>query len=253
MAGVSMRADEPAWRPTPEVVAGSNLAWLMKEVGVDSYDALHRWSATNRAEYWRLAIERLGIRFREPYRDVLDLSGGVESPKWLPGARFNLVESCFAAASESAAIVHQAEGGPLRTMTVSELAKLTDRVAASLASRGFAPGSAIAIVMPMTAESVAIYLGILKAGCVAVGIADSFRPPEIAARLRLSNAVAVFTQDVVVRGGKTHPLYANVVEAGAPFTVVLPVGEHLSVAPRCGHRDWSAFLDGAGLAETVMR
>jgi len=82
----------------------------------------------------------------------------------------------------------------------------------------------------MTAEAVAIYLGIIKAGCVVVGIADSFRPKEISARLRLANAAAVFTQDVLLRGGKTLPLYANVIEAGAPPVVVLPALDRTSVS-----------------------
>ena len=100
----------------------TNIDWLMQRVGVDSYDALHAWSAAHRAEYWRLAIERLGIRFRRPYREMLDLSAGVESPRWLVDARFNIVESCFSAAPDSPAIVHQAEVGPLRSMSVVELA-----------------------------------------------------------------------------------------------------------------------------------
>ena len=101
---------------------------------------------------------------------------------------------------------------------------LTARVAASLRHRGYRPGDALAILMPMTAEAVAIYLGIVAAGCAVVGIADSFRPPEIATRLRIAEgAVAIFTQDVLIRGGKTLPLYENAVEAGAPRTpIVLP-------------------------------
>ena len=62
------------------------------------------------------------------------------------------------------------------------------------------------MILPMSAECVAIYLGIIKAGGVVVGIADSLPPKEIATRLRLAQTVAVFTQDVVVRGGKTLPL-----------------------------------------------
>ena len=49
-------------------------------------------------------------------------------------------------------------------MTVGELRTLTGRVAAGLAARGFRPGDALAMLMPMTAEAVAIYLGIIQAG-----------------------------------------------------------------------------------------
>src|SRR6202012_1157485 len=114
------------------------------------------------------------------------------------------------------AIVHQAEGSAMATMSYGELEALTARVATNLRRLGYQPGDALAIFMPMTAESVAIYLGIVAAGCAVVGIADSFAPREIATRLRISNAVGVFTQDVQLRAGKSHPLYANAIEAGAP-------------------------------------
>ena len=196
----------PEWTPSPEFIATTNIAWLMQRAGVDSYEMLHAWSVRHREAYWAMAIERLGLRFRESFDRVLDLSDGVEAPRWLPGARLNIVESCFAAPAKSPAILHQAEVGKLKVMSYGELEALVDRVAANLRRRGYRPGDALAILMPMTAEAVAIYLGIIKAGCVVVGIADSFQPKEIATRLLLSSAVAIFTQDVLRRGGKALPL-----------------------------------------------
>jgi acetyl-CoA synthetase len=231
------------WTPTPEFIATTNLAWLMQRAGVKSYPELHQWSVRNREEYWGLALERLGIRFRRPPEGVVDLSAGVESPRWLPGAMLNIVESCFFAATDTPAIIHQAEGGGMKTMTYGELKTLVSRVTESLRQCGFQPGDALAILMPMTAEAVAIYLGIVAAGCAVVGIADSFRPPEIATRLRISNARAVFTQDVLIRGGKTLPLYENAVAAGAPSAIVLPARDGLKCALRDSDIAWNNFLE----------
>lgn len=58
----------------------------------------------------------------------------------------------------------------------------------------FSKGDAIAIDMPMTVTAVVIYLAIVLAGFVVVSIADSFAAKEIAARLRVPNAKAIFTQ-----------------------------------------------------------
>ena len=231
-----------AWVPAPDFIETTNMAWLMRRVGAASYPELHQWSVQNREAFWRLVIERLDIRFRQPYSRVLDLSQGVEAPQWLVNARFNIVESCFTAPANSPAIIHQSEGGEMKVMTVVELAALTDRIAANIKRCGFKPGDALAIIMPMTAEAVAIYLGIIKAGGVAVGIADSFRPREIAHRLRLSKAVAVFTQDVIVRAHKTLPLFANLAEAGAPAAIVLPARNELVVPLRPGDCAWNDFL-----------
>lgn len=232
----------PEWTPSPEFIASTNIAWLMEQAGAKSYESLHTWSVQNREAYWAAAIERLGIRFQHPFSRVMDLSQGIESPRWLPDARFNIVESCFGASADSPAIISQTEGGALEVMSVSELESLTNRVAANLMSRGFKPSDALAIYMPLTAESVAIYLGIIMAGCVVVGIADSFQPKEIAGRLRLANAKAVFTQDVALRGGRELPVYAHLIEAGAPPAIVLPAKNRVNCSLRAGDFDWHDFL-----------
>ena len=117
-----------------------------------------------------------------------------ETPDWLPGAKFNIVDSCFTADPESVAIRFRKGDGPLREWSVRKLEDMANRVAGSLVHKGFRPQDALAIDMPMTAESVAIYLGIVKSGGGVVSIADSFAPREIETRLRLANAVAIFTQ-----------------------------------------------------------
>lgn len=48
--------------------------------------------------------------------------------------------------------------------------------------------------MPMDVNSVVIYLAIVLAGFVVVSIADSFAANEIATRIKLSKAKAIFTQ-----------------------------------------------------------
>ena len=242
-----------AWAPSPEFIATTNIAWLMHKVGVESYEALHAWSVKNREDYWVLAIERLGIRFQKPWSRIADFSHGVKSPNWLVDARLNIVESCFQASADSTAIIHQAAAGELKTMSVRELADLTNRVAVNLQRWGYRPGAVLAMMMPMTAEAVAIYLGIIKAGCVVAGIADSFQPKEIASRLRLSNASAVFTQDVILRGGKALPLYAKVTEASALPAIVLAANEEVSVPLRKGDCLWADFLNAAEQIEAMGR
>ena len=81
------------------------------------------------------------------------------------------------------------------------------------ATRKNRSGDALAIYMPMNVEAVTIYLAIIRAGCVAVSIADSLAPREIATRLQLSSALGIITQDVALRGGRRLALYAKIVEA----------------------------------------
>ncbi|KAL6966258.1 hypothetical protein U1Q18_032039 [Sarracenia purpurea var. burkii] len=69
------------------------------------------------------------------------------------------------------------------------------RLVANALDATFSKGDAIAIDMPMTVFAVIIYLAIVLAGFVVVSIADSFAAKEIATRLRVSRAKAIFTQN----------------------------------------------------------
>jgi len=248
-----MAMSEPAWTPTPEELTGSNPARLMREKGFDRWEDFHRWSVTDREGFWETMIDRLGVRFRRPPDRILSLAEGVTRPRWLPGAELNIAESCFAADPASDAVVWQVEGGPLERMSVEELDRLSNRVAAGLGDLDLGPGDGIAVDLPMTVESVAIYLGIVKAGAAVVAIADSFAPEEIETRLRMSHATAIFTADVIPRDGKDLPLYEKVVAAHAPRAIVISSDETVAVPLRPGDIRWSDFLPERDDFQTVSR
>jgi acetyl-CoA synthetase len=239
------------WTPGAEVIANSNITWLMQRAQVNSYPALHHWSTCHFEDYWTAVVERLEIRFKQSPSRGVDLSGGPENPRWLPGAEMNIVDSCFSAPPDSPAVITQREGGALETARVSTLKDLSGRVAAGLVQRGFRPGDALALFMPMTVECVAIYLGILQAGYVADSLADSFRPKEIRTRLKLANAVGIFTQDVSHRGSRTHPLYAQVLEAEGPPAIVIRQGGNVEL--REGDCHWDDFLADEAMRDSVPR
>ena len=241
----------PAWFPTKDEIEKTNIAAVMRELNLDSYEPFHSWSVHHRADFWELMIERLGIQFHRKFSEVVDLSQGDEFPKWLVDARLNIVESCFNAPSNATAIVFQSEGSPLSTMTYGELNVLTNRVANGLGDAGFQPGDPVAVNMSMHPESVAIYLGIIKAGCVVIAIADSFAPDEIQMRLRIANAKGIFTQDYIRRAGRQLPLYARVVDGNAPKAIVLSRGEEPQIELRNGDLTWEEFLSNGDWFDAV--
>ncbi len=232
----------PAWFPSDEQIQSSNIAALMQQLQISSYQELYYWSVQNRDQFWELMVKQINICFRKKYTEIVDISAGVESAQWLVGASFNIVESCFQAPKDKIAIAFQPQGGSLSTWTYGELDALSNRVANGLIEAGFKIGSRIAIAMPMTAESVAIYLGIIKAGCTVVSIADSFAANEIATRIRISNAKAFFTQDYILRAGKNLPLYTKVVAANAPKAIVISIDNYPGLQLRQGDLSWDNFL-----------
>jgi acetyl-CoA synthetase len=243
----------PLWWPGKEEVADSNLAGWIRDRGFTDYRAFHEWSKKNREEFWREAIARLGIIFEHPPTGIASDLNRVENPEWLPGARLNIAASCFHNDHSQTAIVfgqlNSSDNLELKAWTYGELLERVRRVAASIRGAGFVPGDAIAVVLPMTAESVAIYLGIVWAGCAVVSIADSFAAREIENRLRIAQAKAVFTYDVMSRGGKTLPLYERVVEATQLPVIVLSANDQIEIGLREQDLAWNQFLTRDGEVE----
>lgn len=243
----------PAWLPPAGSVETTNIHRFMEDLEVRSYGELHAWSVENRDLFWERMIRLLGIQFSEGYSRVRASESGVEVPRWLVDARLNIVDSCFTADREAVAVVYQAGGGSLQRMSYGALLELTDRVACSLVRLGFCPGDAVGIDMPMTVESVAIYLGIVKIGCVAVSIADSFVADEIGTRLRMGRAKGIFTQDLIGRGARRLPLYEKVAAAGAPQAIVLPCDDEVALSLRDQDMSWEEFLESGGEFASVPR
>jgi acetyl-CoA synthetase len=244
VADAARASAAPLWFPDDEALRHSNVAGWSAELGLKSPDQFHRWSVEHRGEYWDQAARRLGIVFDQPATRILDVANGPDRAVWFPGARLNIVTSCFQAPAEQPAVVSQMPGQPIERLSYAELRRLTNRVSNSIRQGGWRPGDRLAVVLPMTAWSVPIYLGIVQAGCAVVSIADSFAPEEIANRIRIADAQAVFTYDRLVRSGKSFPLYERVCQATDRPVVVLPVDRsRVSAELRVKDRPWHEFLD----------
>ncbi len=237
----------PVWIPDLSEIPNTHLAQVSSQKGFKNFSQFWSWSVKNREEFWTDFFERTKPAFRVPPTKIFSHSlgqVGFENPKFLLGAQFNIVESCFLAESKKTALVVGREGSKeISKISYGELLGQVKKIASGITALGLKPSDAIAIDMPMTPESVAIYLGILWAGCAAVSIADSFAPEEISTRLRISKAKAIFTQDFLVRGSKNLALYQKVKEAHAPKAIVIKVDQKTEL--RAGDISWSDFLAGA--------
>ncbi len=259
--------DTPAamWFPDEDALESSQLAAWMRKRGDLDFAAFRAWSLAHRDQFWTAAASRLGIVFDKPATTTLiDEFRGTRA-QWFPGARLNIARSCFLAPDDSIAIVSQRPGNTLRHWTVSALRDEVNQIVGAIRAAGFEAGDALGVVLPLTPTTVALYLGILAAGCRVVSIADSFAPPEIGSRLRIASARAVFTCDVQVRGGKTLPLGQRVQQATDLPAIVIadapgsdansrslrselgsdplpPTFPSLAIDLRPNDRSWSDFL-----------
>ena len=226
----------PAYIPNESDIANTNIGKMMTSLHIDSYQDFYQFSIKKPEEFWHACLQQLQVPFKVPYSTVFDTTSsphGVKSVEYLPNAQFNIVDACFSRrGKDEAALVYASEGdAAIQTVSFGDLDKLCCRIANGLVKPkdegglGLVKGDAVGICMPMTTEAVAVYFGIIKAGLAVVSIADSFSAGEIEMRMRIANAKAIFTQDVVYRRDKYLPLYTRVRESQQgrdTYIVILP-------------------------------
>ena len=211
----------PAWFPSKDVVEKTNIFKMMMKKDFSNYQQFYKWSvdADSRDDFWMESAKNINIEWEKEPTGAFDMTagGGTANVTYFPEGRLNISDSCFNKRDPlQPALLYSMEtdGRSLREMSFKTLDCLSNQIANGITDKfNLKPGEAVAVCMPMTPESIAVYLGIVKAGCVVVSIADSFSSDEIATRCRISNAKAIFTQDVLFRGAKFLPLFERVKDA----------------------------------------
>lgn len=253
--------DPPAWIPDPERAASTNVGQLLERCGkefldsrykdpISSFSEFQNFSVSNPEVYWKTVLDEISVSFSVPPQCILRENQSHPGGQWLPGAHLNPAKNCLSLNGkktlDDVMVIWRDEGDdkmPINKMTLKELRTEVWLVAHALETLGLDKGSAIAIDMPMDVNSVVIYLAIVLAGYAVVSIADSFAPTEIATRLKISKAKAIFTQDVIIRGDKRLPLYSRVIDAQSPIAIVIPSrGSSFGINLRDGDISWHEFL-----------
>mmetsp|Transcript_42051 Transcript_42051/g.109007 ORF Transcript_42051/g.109007 Transcript_42051/m.109007 type:complete len:655 (+) Transcript_42051:796-2760(+) len=265
---MSEKGHPALWTPTAEGAAETNVGKFMEklEAGPEwdslrtgnpllDFPLLQMMSFDQPEVFWPPVLEELRIAFHHSPSRILEVpNGNPDAVRWLPNAAMNIAESCVNGRDPDApAVVWAKDGSPrdIHYISFGQLRRDICHVTASLRALGIQPGEAVAICMPMTAATVSIYLGIVWAGCAVVGIADSFAVEQVESRLKVAAASAMFTQDVILRGGRVLPLYRKLAKLSLERgMIVLPADDAAGLQVRLQPQDmpWAAFqgLDPRG-------
>lgn len=203
-----------AWRPTEDVIARAQLSRFISFCDLGAFDALYQRSVADIEWFTEQVLRFLDIQFDKPYERILDLSRGVQWPRWCAGGELNIVKSCVdrwegAAVARQPAVIWEGEEGETRELDYADLLIEIERCAAGLRACGYGKGDAIGIHLPMVPETVVALMAINRIGGVAVPLFSGYGPSAISSRLRDVNARALITCDAFPRRGK--PVNAKLV------------------------------------------
>ena len=209
------------WEPSREFIERTNVWRFMQRLGFSDREEFLRFTRENPERFWDEIMREMGVEWFEPYRQVLDASGGPEWAQWFVGGRLNIAHNCLDRWADSSRIacLWEAENGATRRVTFGELRNEANRVANGLCAMGLEPGDRVALCLPMVPEILSILYGCFKAGLIVVPIFAGFGAGAIATRLENSGARVIFTASHLERRGKQLPLLEKI-PAGIQTIVV---------------------------------
>ncbi len=242
------------WEPSEEYVQRSRLKRFMDRHHLKTFEELMQRSTTDIAWFWEAVFEDLGIEFYEPYTQVVDLSEGIQWPKWCVGAKLNIVHNCLdkwmgTPTQDRVAILWEGEEGTVRQLTYRELNSQVNQVASALRTSGLGKGDAIGLYMPMVPEIAIALLAIAKIGGIILPLFSGYGSGAIATRLADADAKAIFTSDGQLRRAKPIPMKPVVDEALKEVPSIEKVIVYRLTGlevPMTVDRDvwWDDFVDG---------
>ena len=253
-----------AWTPSPEHIAGTHLARFWRRLGLADYAALQAWALDDVGRFWDAVLHDLGIEFRQPYREILDVSGGIEQPRWCVGGRMNVVHNCLDKWSgtdvwDREALRYESEEGTVRTLSYRQLHAEVEACAAGLRARGLGTGDAIGLYLPMTPEIVIAFLAIARIGGIILPLFSGYGVEAVATRLRDGQAQALVVADGAPRRGRAVPMKATadaaLAEVPSVRTVIVVdrMGDEIIGAPPVAGRDlaWGDLMETGRAAAAV--
>jgi acetyl-CoA synthetase len=218
------------WHPSDDYLQNSNVSRLMRRLGVGTANELRTASVADIALFWDTVVEDLQIPFAKRYSNIVDQSKGIERADWFVGGQVNVADAVLerwvAQTPDQVAVVHETEGGAVRTLSYAELANQVARLRAGLRRRGLGKGDAIAVFLPMIPEAVVATYAIASIGAMVVPLFSGFAPTAVAARIQDAEVKAVITADGTIRKGRVAqmaPTLRRALQSCPTVEVVLTV------------------------------
>jgi len=270
-----------AWTPTPDVIERAQLTRFMKQVGVSTWNELYEFSIRDVEKFTEEVLKFLDITFDPPYSRVMDVSGGVEFPRWfgtrtssgtrtpssasaedvphadegvrVPSAGLNITTMCLDRwqtdeMKDQPAVIWEGEDGAHWHWTYEELLEQVEFCASGLRHLGIEKGDAVGIHLPMTQDIATILLAIGRVGAIAVPVFSGYGVDAVASRMNAVQAKAIFVCTGFPRRGKLFDSYSVANEAIALCPTIKQVFVRDTIGrkpafPDDRYIDWHDLLD----------
>ena len=208
--GVTERT-APLWRPSAERIAQAELtkfssfvAERFPETDVSTYEALHQWSITSTADFWRCIWDYSDVIASQESNEVVRDLDRMPGATWFPGARLNFAENLLRRRGDHTAIISLLENGTRSETSFDDLYQQVAEIAAALKARGVEPGDRVAGFMPNVTETVVAMLAATSLGAVWTSCSPDFGFQGVMDRFGQVKPKVLFAANGYYYNGKAH-------------------------------------------------
>lgn len=165
-----MKVERPnvVWKPSPEQSRESQLGRFAESHGfeVNEYDALHRWSVSNSAEFFTEVWEFFGLKGALGARPQVD-TAEMGKRHFFPEGKMNMAENLLRHKSDSLAVIEMTAAGEVeRKISYGALREDVHNLAIWLQAKGVQPGDVIATISPNRVEALVSFLATSAIGAL---------------------------------------------------------------------------------------
>ncbi|MEM2737901.1 MAG: acetoacetate--CoA ligase [Candidatus Bathyarchaeia archaeon] len=201
------------WQPSSEHVDKSNIVQFIKFVdekyGLEidphaegSYFHLYDWSIEN-FSFWAAVWEFVGVKYSEPYTNLVDDLRKFPGANWFVGAKLNFAENLLRYTDNHIAFISKNEMGERVRITYRELYRLVARLANSLREIGITPGDRVCAYMPNIVETSIAMLAAAGVGAIWASCGIELGTSAVIDRLGQIEPKVLFTVDGYLYKGKS--------------------------------------------------
>ena len=200
-------SEMPLWTPSPERAARTNLAHFMREAerragrSLANYDALHRWSIEQGAQFWKLVWDFGHVRGEPGLRWLIN-GDRMPGAGWFTEGKLNFAQNLLRERDALLAISFWGEDKMQRRMSRRELYDLVSRLAQALRAAGVTKGDRVAGYLPNLPESVAAMLATTSIGAIWSSCSPDFGVQGVLDRFGQIEPKILFCADGYFYGGK---------------------------------------------------
>lgn len=248
---------EPApilWQPSPEQIEGRNLTAFAEQVkqnlGLDfgrDYDALWRWSVSDKGAFWRECWKFLGIVSEGPLEPSLINGDSFTGAKWFPEVRLNYAETILKWPDDQIALAAVNETGARYELTFANLRAGASRAQQALADCGVEPGTRVGAILLNTPDSMMAMFGATSLGGVWTSVSPDFGASGILDRLSQAEPEILLAVDGYTFAGKHYDVREKIAEVAAALPSVRKIilvgsGGAPDIGAIPGAQSWDDFL-----------